>query len=186
MTLSIGQGAVVLTPLKVNQAAAAFARPDGRMVTPRMVQSDAPPEVVGDHDITERHLAEIRKGMRMVMRSGGTAGLSTLAHWDVGGKTGTAQNPHGDNHGWFVGWGGPPGQEPEIVATMLVYYGQGGSTAASAPVMNAINFYLNRKYDRPFDRYATPREKSRQGLPFDWRIIQQPVEDLPIYGYDEE
>jgi penicillin-binding protein 2 len=186
MTLSIGQGAVIMTPLKLTQAVTAFARPDGYQVQPRLIQADAEPELVNQHAITERQLAEIRKGMRMVMRSGGTAGLSTVAHWDVGGKTGTAQNPHGENHAWFVAWGGPPGQEPEIVATMLLYYGLSGSAGASAPVMNAINFYLNRKYGRPFDRYATPRERSARGLPFDWGIVQRPVEDLPIYGYPEE
>jgi len=186
MSLAIGQGAVIMTPLKLTQAVTAFARPDARQVRPRLVQSDEPPELTGEHDISERELAEIRKGMRMVMRAGGTAALSTIDHWDVGGKTGTAQNPHGDNHAWFVGWGGPPGQEPEIVATMLVYYGRGGAAAASAPVMNAINFYLNRKYGRPFERYATPRERNLRGLPFDWGIISRPVEDLPIFGYEEE
>jgi penicillin-binding protein 2 len=185
MTLAIGQGAVILTPLKLTQMVTAFARPDARQVRPRLVQTEEPPEVIDGHDISQRDLAEIRKGMRMVMRAGGTAALSTVDFWDVGGKTGTAQNPHGDNHAWFVGWGGTPGEEPEIVATMLIYYGLGGAAAASAPVMNAINFYLNRKHGRPFDRYATPREKSRQGIPFDWRIIQRPVEDVPIFGYGE-
>lgn len=186
MSLSIGQGAVIMTPLKLAQAVTAFARPDARQVRPRLIQSDEPPELVGDHDITQQQLAEIRKGMRMVLASGGTAGLSTVDHWDVGGKTGTAQNPHGENHAWFVGWGGPQGQEPEIVAVMLLYYGQSGSAAVSAPAMNAINFYLNRKYGRPFDRYATPREKSRQGMPFDWSIVQRTIGDVPIYGYDDD
>jgi penicillin-binding protein 2 len=185
MSLAIGQGAVTMTPLKLAQAVTAFARPDGKQVVPRMIQSQEPPELVGEHVLTERQLAEIRKGMRMVLRAGGTASMSTIGHWDVGGKTGTAQNPHGENHAWYVAFGGPQGEEPEIVAAMLVYYGRGGSAAASAPVMNAINFYLNRKYGRPFERYATPRERSPRGLPFDWNIIQQPVQDVPIFGYDE-
>lgn len=185
MSLAIGQGAVTMTPLKLAQAVTAFARPDARQVVPRMVQTDEPLELVGEHEISERQLADIRKGMRMVLRAGGTAAMSTVGHWDVGGKTGTAQNPHGENHAWYVGWGGPQGEEPEIVAAMLIYYGRGGAAAASAPVMNAINFYLNRKYGRPFERYATPRERSFRGLPFDWNIMQQPVQDVPIWGYDE-
>lgn len=185
MSLAIGQGAVTMTPLKVAQSASAFARPDARQVVPRLVQTHEPPTFAGDHDITQEQLAEIRKGMRLVLAGGGTAAMSTIDHWDVGGKTGTAQNPHGPNHAWFVGWGGPPGEEPEIVAAMLIYFGESGSSAASAPVMNAINFYLNRKHGRPFDRYATPREKSREGQPVDWSFIQRQVEDLPIYGYDD-
>ena len=54
---------------------------------------------------------------------------------------------------------------------------------ASAPVMNAINFYMNRKYGRPFERYATPREKIREEVPFDWSVVNRPVPDLPVYGY---
>lgn len=184
MSLSIGQGAVTMTPLKVVQTVSAFARPDARQVVPRLVQSPEPPELAGEHDITQEQLAAIRKGMRMVLAGGGTAAMSTLDYWDVGGKTGTAQNPQGPNHAWFVGFGAPPGGEPEIVAAMLIYYGESGSQAASGPVMNAINFYLNRQYGRPFDRYGTPREKAREGMSFDWEMVSQPAEDLPIYGYD--
>jgi penicillin-binding protein 2 len=185
MSLSIGQSAVIMTPLKLAQIVTAFARPDGYQVQPRIIQSEEPPTLVAKHEITERQIADTRKGMRMVLRSGGTAAMSTVGHWDVGGKTGTAQNPHGDNHAWYVGVGGPEGEEPEIVAAMLVYYGRGGAAAASAPVMNAINFYLNRKYGRPFERYATPRERAARGLPFDWNIMQQPVPDIPVWGYDD-
>ena len=186
MSLSIGQGAVTMTPLKVAQIVTAFARPDGKQVVPRLIQTSEPPRLVGDHDLTKEEIAAIRKGMRLVLGPGGTAGLSTLDHWDVGGKTGTAQNSLGDDHAWFVGWAAPRGEEPEIVAAMLVYGGESGSSTASAPVMNAINFFMNRRYDRPFDRYGTPREKSRAGVPFDWQIINRPVEDLPVYGYGED
>lgn len=184
MSLSIGQGAVTMTPLKVAQIVSGFARPDGRMVVPRLVQSDAPPTFLDEYQIDQEQIAGIRKGMRLVLGPGGTAGLSTLDYWDVGGKTGTAQNSRGADHAWFVGFGAPPGEEPEIVAVMLVYFGESGSSTASAPVMNAINFYLNRQHGRPFDRYATPREKLREGVSFDWKIVNRPVEDLPVYGYD--
>ncbi len=185
MSLAIGQGTVTMTPLKVAQIVSGFARPDGYQVRPRIVQSSEPPDLIEDYDISKEDLAQIRKGMRLVLGPGGTAGLSTLDYWDVGGKTGTAQNSHGDDHAWFVGWAAPRGKEPEIVAVMLIYGGLSGSQTASAPVMNAINFYMDRKYGRPFDRYATPREKLREGLPFDWSIVQRPVEDLPVYGYED-
>ena len=185
MSLSIGQSAVTMTPLKVAQITSGFARPDGRIVVPRLVQTVEPPQFIGEYAIDTSQIAAVRKGMRLVLGPGGTAGLSTLDVWDVGGKTGTAQNPHGEDHAWFVGWAAPRGEEPEIVAVMLLYFGQSGSQAASAPVMNAINFYMNRRHDRPFDRYATPREKSRNGIPFDWAIVNRPVQDLPVYGYGE-
>ena len=185
MSLAIGQSAVTWTPLKVAQSVTGFARPDGRIVVPRIVQTAEPPEFQGEYNIDKDQIAAIRKGMRLVLGPGGTAGLSRITDWDVGGKTGTAQNPHGADHALFVGWGGPHGQEPEIVAAMLIYFGESGSQTASGPVMNAINFYLDRKYGEPFDRYATPREKSRLGMPFDWQAVNQPIQDLPVYGYEQ-
>lgn len=186
MSLAIGQGAVTMTPLKVAQITSGFARPDGRMVTPRLAQTELPPELRDGYRIDRDQIAAIRKGMRLVLRGGGTAGQSTLDDWDVGGKTGTAENPHGDDHAWFVGWAALPGKEPEIVAAMLVYFGESGSSTASAPVMNAIDFYMNRRYDRPFERYATPREKLRVGIPFDWSFVTRPVEDVPVWGYGDD
>lgn len=186
MSLAIGQGAVTMTPLKMAQIVTAVARPDARIVVPRLVQSDEEPRFQAQHEIDRDQLAAIRKGMRLVLGPGGTAGLSTLDVWDVGGKTGTAQNPHGANHAWYVAWAGEEGEEPEIVAAMLLYFGESGSAAASAPVMNALDFYMNRRHGLPFDRYATPREKMRQGIPFDWQIINEPVPDLPVFGYGDE
>lgn len=183
LSLSIGQGLVTMTPLKVAQIVGGFARPDAKQVVPRLVQTTEPPQFLADYDIRREQIAAIRTGMRMVLGPGGTAALSTLDHWDVGGKTGTAQNPHGADHAWFAGWAAQPSEEPEIVAVMLIYFGESGSQTASAPVMNAVNFYMNRKYGRPFERFATPREKSRAGIPFDWSVVTRPVPDLPVYGY---
>ena len=187
MSLSIGQGAVTMSPLKVAQVVSGFARPDGQMVVPQLVQTeDKEPEFIAEYDISQEQIAAIRKGMRLVLGPGGTAGLSTIPYWDVGGKTGTAQNAHGDDHAWFVGWAAPEGEEPAIVAVMLVYFGESGSSTASAPVMNAINFYMNRQFGRPFERYGTYREKLREGISFEWQELQQPVPDVPVYEYDEE
>jgi penicillin-binding protein 2 len=183
MSLSLGQGAVTLTPMKLIQIVAGFARPDGRMPVPRLIQSDEPTEFTHDYGITREQLAATRLGMRQVLSPGGTAYLSRVDHWDVYGKTGTAQNAHGDDHAWFVGVGGPPGEEPEIVAAMLIYHGLHGSTA-SGPVLEAINFYLNRKHDRDFQRYATPRARQAEGLPVDWGRLARPVENYPVVDYD--
>jgi penicillin-binding protein 2 len=144
MSHAIGQGTVTLTPLKVVQIVSGFARPDGKMPVPRIVQTDEPPAFVADYGLTMDQIGAIRRGMRRVLSPGGTAYLSRVDHWDIFGKTGTAQNPHGDDHAWFVGVGAPPGREPVIVAAMLIYHGQHGTTA-SGPLVNAINFYLNRR-----------------------------------------
>ncbi|MGE5599864.1 MAG: penicillin-binding transpeptidase domain-containing protein, partial [Bacteroidota bacterium] len=53
----------------------------------------------------------------------------------VMGKTGTAQNPHGPSHGWFVGLA--PAESPRLVVVVLVEHGTSGSLAA-APVARKI------------------------------------------------
>jgi penicillin-binding protein 2 len=185
MSLSIGQGAVTLTPIKLVQAVAGFARPDGRMPVPRLVQTTEPPEFAETYEISQEQIGAIRLGMRQVLSPGGTAYLSRIDDWDIFGKTGTAQNPRGDDHAWYVGVGGPKGEEPEIVAAMLIYHGLHGSTA-SGPVSNLLNFYLDRKYGRPFERYPTPRERQAEGLPVDWQRIARPVEDFPVRDYGDQ
>jgi penicillin-binding protein 2 len=47
---------------------------------------------------------------------------------EVAGKTGTGQNPHGPDHGWFVGFA--PKDDPKIVVAVLVEFGEHGYVAA--------------------------------------------------------
>ena len=184
MSHAIGQGTVTMSPLKVVQIVSGFARPDGKMPVPRLVQVDSPPEFMSEYAIPTEDIGYIRSGMRQVLGPGGTAYLSRVDQWDIYGKTGTAQNAHGDDHAWFVGVGAPKGEEPVIVAAMLIYHGLHGSTA-SGPVMNAINFYMNRRAGLPFERYPTPREQQAEGLPVNWAELGRPVENFPVRPYAE-
>ena len=52
-------------------------------------------------------------------------------------KTGTAQNPHGPDHGWFMAFAGRQGEEPSIALAVFVEFGEGGSSAAG-PVARAM------------------------------------------------
>ena len=71
----------------------------------------------------------------VVMEPGGTGGRSRVPDVRVGGKTGTAQNPHGDDHAVFVAFA--PVEAPEIVvACVLEQRGHGGATAA--PVVGEV------------------------------------------------
>lgn len=177
MGLAIGQNLVTITPLKLAQIYTGLARDDGRALKPRLAVSDEPPEGI-DLGLQPEHIAAIRKGMRQVLGPGGTAHLSRLPVWDFMGKTGTATNPHGLDHGVFAGIGGPPGGEPEIVAAMILEHGEKGAIT-SGYVANAINFYLNRKYGLPFERYPTPRDRLPRGLSVDWSWFQSPAGDPP-------
>jgi penicillin-binding protein 2 len=180
MSLAIGQGLVTLTPLKLAHMFVPLARLDGKAPAPRFVRSDTAPPITFELPVTEQQIKVMRRGMRRVVGPDGTAQLSRLPGWDFMGKTGTAQNPHGPDHAWFVGIGGPWGGEPEIVAVLLLEHGEHGYTA-SGPVANAVNFYLSRRYGLPFNPYPTPRDRIPRGLPMDWRWFQSPVVDPPGY-----
>jgi penicillin-binding protein 2 len=72
----------------------------------------------------------VREGMRrVVMEPGGTGGLAKIKGISVAGKTGTAENPHGKSHSWFIGFA--PFDQPRIAIVVLVENaGYGGSFAA--------------------------------------------------------
>jgi penicillin-binding protein 2 len=131
-----------------------------------------------DLGIGPDQIRALRRGFRRVVGPGGTAALSRLQNWDFMGKTGTAQNPHGDDHAWFVGVGAPFGEEPEIVAVMLLEHGQHGYVV-SGIVANAVNFFLSRQHGRPFDRYPTPRDRLARGMSIDWKWYMSDVVDPP-------
>ena len=180
VSLSIGQGPQTMTPLKIAQMYAALVRPDGKGFAPRLAVTDSAPPVTINFGINAEHRDWLMKGMRRVMGEGGTAPQSRLLHWDFVGKTGTAQacsNCSLKDHAWFAGAGGVPGHEMEIVAVMFLQHGEHGYTP-SGYVANAINFYLNRKYGRPFDRFPTPRERYARGLPVSPEYYK-PIVDPP-------
>ncbi len=174
MSLAIGQGAVTATPLKLAEIYMALARPDGVAPAPRFVQTGAAAPVTFRTYLKPPQIDVLRQGMRMVVGPGGTAALSRLKDWDFMGKTGTAQNPHGPDHGLFVGLGGPWGGPPEIVVATLIEHGLHGAIA-SGYAADAINFYLDRKYGRPFDPYPTPRDRLAHNLPINWPYDTAPV-----------
>lgn len=184
LSMAIGQGPVTMTPLKMAHLFSAMARKDGKALAPRLAVSDSQ-EVTLDLGISGETIEWLRKGMRRVVAPPiGTAALTRMPYWDFYGKTGTAQAcarcPLKD-HAWFVGMGGPAGQEPEIVAAMFLQHAEHGYTASDY-VASAVNFYLNRKHGRPlFDVWITPRQRFARGLYVDSEWLYSPVVD-PIPG----
>jgi penicillin-binding protein 2 len=184
LSMAIGQGPVTMTPLKMTQMYSALIRPDGKAFAPRLAVSDSTP-VTFDFAISRENAEWLKKGMRRVLGPGGTAPQSRLLYWDFGGKTGTAQacaNCGLKDHAWFVGYGGKPGQDPEIVAGMFLQHGEHGYVP-SGYVANAINFYLDRKYGRPFERYPTPRERYPRGLDVSPAFYAPIVDPIPGVGW---
>jgi len=130
LQVGIGQSALEITPLQSARIIAAIAN-GGSLVTPRVVAS------VGNQSQPERALVPLNLQPETLRRI--TAGLKavvgegTAHHMDAGlhvaGKTGTAQNPRGADHAWFVGFA--PTEAPKIAIAVLVEHGgHGGVTAA--------------------------------------------------------
>ncbi|MBI4434265.1 penicillin-binding protein 2, partial [Candidatus Uhrbacteria bacterium] len=114
--LAIGQGDLLITPLQLAVATAAFAN-EGYRVTPHLVRdrfspslgegeregegTSAPSRISG---ITDEAIQTVRQGMRMAVTGGSAQGLADLP-FPVAGKTGTAQTiPNRRPHAWFTGW----------------------------------------------------------------------------------
>lgn len=130
ISISIGQGEVLATPLQIANLCATVAN-RGYFYTPHIVKEIA--DSVIDPKYKEPHRPKIKKdyyeavaeGMRMAV-TGGTCRLANLPDIEVCGKTGTAQNPHGRDHSAFIGFA--PYHDPKIA--ICVYVENAGFGAA--------------------------------------------------------
>ncbi|HEU4882458.1 MAG TPA: penicillin-binding protein 2 [Longimicrobium sp.] len=163
MSLAIGQGPNAQSPLRMAYVYSAIAG-NGTAPPPRLVARDSSEkEQTGiDLGLDARGLEALWEGLRLVTEQDGTALQSSLARYKLYGKTGTAQNPQGADHGWFVGFAGRPGGAPEIVVAVIVEHGLHGDAAAPLAAKIA-NFYLDKKYGQPFDPEPTLGERWRAG-----------------------
>ncbi|TES90476.1 MAG: penicillin-binding protein 2 [Candidatus Cloacimonadota bacterium] len=136
--LSIGQGEVLVTPLGMCNFFCGIAN-HGYIMTPHLVRQieDVSGNTLFKSEIKKRKIPiskETLKFLREAMlgvvnENGGTGVLSRIKDIKVAGKTGTAENPHGDDHAWFVAFA--PYEKPEIcIVVMVENAGHGGSIAA--------------------------------------------------------
>ncbi len=156
MSLSIGQGPNAQTVLRMAHFYSAIAG-NGTAPEPHLVARHGAGEGPGAIKIglSEEGLQALWAGLARVTgywgpNDYGTAVQSGLERWQLYGKTGTAQNPHGPDHGWFAGFAGPPGARPQIAIAVLVEHGLHGSDVAPIAA-KATDFYLRRKYNLPSD-----------------------------------
>ena len=128
---SIGQGEILVTPLHMALLAATIAN-NGQMVTPFLLQGQKP-KVMGEI-ISQEVAVRLKAAMEKVV-SEGTGTRAQVSGIQVAGKTGTAENPHGESHAWFVGFA--PANNPEVVVSIIVENGGGGGKN-SAPLAKLI------------------------------------------------
>jgi penicillin-binding protein 2 len=167
LPLSIGQGPNSQTPLKIAQFYLALAR-DGSAPTPVLAR-DLEIDETWALNLDPEHLESLREGLRKVTAPGGTAHFGTaLEHWQVLGKTGTAE--HGlsqaglaEPHAWFAGMAGPIGGLPGIVVVVIAEYGESGSATAAPIMAKTADYYLRRKHGIPTDSVQTYLDHVQNG-----------------------
>jgi peptidoglycan glycosyltransferase len=124
---SIGQGRMLVTPAHMATVAAAVAN-GGLAMRPRLMTQD-PPVPLGQY-MEPRTAGRLARMMRKVVTDGTGKGIDDpgLA---IAGKTGTAENPRGAAHSWFIGFA--PAEAPTLAVAVLVEHGGYGASAA-API----------------------------------------------------
>lgn len=154
-SLAIGQGEILITPLQLANMVATIAN-RGVYYKPHIIRS------VGDrqnpfNDFVEQqqtsidpeHFDFIRHAMLDVFEGEhGTARWFKVDSLLIGGKTGTVENPHGDDHSMFIAFA--PYDHPKIALCVIVENSGFGTTWAAPIATLMIEKYLNKKTSRPW------------------------------------
>ena len=120
INLSIGQGAIIVTPIQMARYVAAIAN-GGYLVTPYI--SGTPPKSQRIDGISPRTFAIVRKAMRRVVASNtGTGRRARVDGVAIAAKTGTAQASNRDDDAWMVAFA--PYENPTIVIAAVVEGGR--------------------------------------------------------------
>lgn len=139
---SIGQGEILATPLQIANLAATIAN-RGYYIVPHVVRDIEGIDTLS-RKFTQKHIVDIDssyfqyvvEGMDLAVNgSEGTARIARLNDIVLCGKTGTAQNPHGEDHSVFMAFA--PKDDPKIAISVYVEYGKWGASYA-APIASLI------------------------------------------------
>jgi penicillin-binding protein 2 len=128
LNLAIGQGENDQTVINVVRFYAMLANGDGMSPRPRLLLDGTPDRSQSPTlGLDGSDIMALRQSLVSVVESG-TAVRSRIADLRIAGKTGTAQNSHGADHGWFVAFA--PADEPQVVVGAIVEFGEHGSDVA--------------------------------------------------------
>jgi penicillin-binding protein 2 len=151
-SLSIGQGEMQVTPLQMANLAAIFAN-KGYFYTPHLIKEvDGDPKKIPAKfqekrfvGVDARHFDLIQEAM--VEAIYGTAARAVMTDLVIAGKTGTAQNPHGEDHSVFIAFA--PKDNPKIAIAVYVENAGWGGRAAASTASLMIEKYIRKTISRP-------------------------------------
>lgn len=160
ISVSTGQGPILVTPLQIAVLTAAVAN-GGSVLTPRLVHSAEPPKATS-LGLSAKHVSLVQEALWSVVNEPtGTGRAARLEGVAIAGKTGTAQvitqETRTDNkdlperhrdHAWFASYA--PADAPELVVVVFVEHGGAGSQAA-APLAKAVyeRFFNDHPHHEP-------------------------------------
>lgn len=166
---AIGQGFNLTTPIQLSVMLSIVAN-GGTKYQPYLVDSiinsdgslfEKPKRAEGKHiDVSQQTIDYIRMGMSATTQEGGTASYFAGLPKPIAGKTGTAENSHGRDHGLFVAYG--PVDDPELVVVCIVEQGGFGSIAAGPIVYKAFEEFFQEKGYMPRPDKAAPKKDTIQ------------------------
>jgi penicillin-binding protein 2 len=151
LNLAIGQGEFLITPLQLAQFYCGMAN-EGVVYRPHLLKEIVYPDgtILRTDPVVSFNLPFSRETIRILNESlglvvqgehGTARGLRNM-DYNISGKTGTAQNPHGEDHSWFAAFA--PSEAPRIVVVALVENAGHGSEVAAPLAGKIIRRYLTR------------------------------------------
>ena len=149
---AIGQGINLATPLQLAMVMSCVAA-DGVYHPPYLVENllnndgsiyqKVEHKPARDIGVSINTLRLIQKALEGVAEEGGTAAYFANLPRQIAAKTGTAENPHGQDHGLFVAYG--PVEDPEIVIACIVEQGSFGTLAAGPIVYKVFEEWFRQE-----------------------------------------
>lgn len=148
VSLGIGQGELGVSPLQMALYTSILAN-SGTFNQPHLVRSlknplsgEITPVQYKKHEVAidKDYFKVIQKGMYLVVNGNGTARSIRTSDISIAGKTGTAQNPHGQDHSWFIAYA--PADDPKIAICVMVENAGFGATVAAPIAQRIILKYL--------------------------------------------
>ncbi len=168
ISVSIGQGALTVTPLQLARAIGGIAV-GGTWHKPHLVKEETRKNEYHQWALSKDNVEKVVSGMYAVVNEGGTGARARLPNIEVCGKTGTAQLASNaflkgskkgkelKDNAWFVGFA--PRQNPEIIVVALFEGGEHGHFAAPI-VRDVLKAYLDKK-----TRMGLPPPRLSQAAP---------------------
>ena len=158
ISMAIGQGELLMTPIQMANIAAIIAN-KGFYYTPHIIKGIEGENFI-DRSFTKKKYTTINpkyydviiEGMeKVISSSNGTAHNINSEEIIICGKTGTAQNPHGEDHSIFIAFA--PKENPKIALAVYVENGGWGSTWAAPIASLMIEKYTNSKINSDLEKF---------------------------------